>query len=97
MVLPFPTMLTHFLWDSRPGRNLEHIAEHGMTADLWEAVFAQATRHGPDKDDATVTLAEGRVRGQLYRILYTVLEDGTIMPLTILPITGFPIERRGLR
>ncbi len=30
-VLLFPEMPTHFLWDSRPGRNLEHIAEHGMT------------------------------------------------------------------
>jgi hypothetical protein len=42
-------------------------------------------------------LAEGRVRGQLFRILYTILEDGSVIPLTILPITGFPIERRGLR
>ena len=90
-------MPTHFLWDSRPGRNLAHIAEHGMTPALWEEVFQRATRYGPDKDDATVTLAEGRVRGQWYRLFYTVLEDGTIMPLTILPITGFPNERRGLR
>jgi len=42
-------------------------------------------------------LAEGRVRGQLFRILYTILEDCSVVPMTILPITGFPIERRGLR
>ena len=68
-----------------------------MTPALWEDVFQRATRHGPDKDDVTVSLAEGRVRGQWYRLFFTILDDGTIMPLTILPITGFPIERRGLR
>jgi hypothetical protein len=64
---------------------------------LWEQVYHRATNRGPDKDDATVTLAEGRVHGRLYRILYAILDDGSVIPLTILPITGFPIERRGLR
>ena len=90
-------MPTRFLWDDRPGRNLDHIAAHGMTPALWEQVYHRATSCGPDKDDATVMLAEGRVRGRLFRILYTILEDGSVIPLTILPITGFPIERRGLR
>ena len=90
-------MTTHFLWDSRPGRNCEHIAEHGMTPALWEDVFRRATRHGYDKDDETVALAEGRVRGQWYRLFYTILEDGSVIPLSVLPITGFPIERRALR
>jgi hypothetical protein len=87
-------MSARFLWNER---NLEHIADHGMTPELWEHVFNRVTRRGPDKDDATVILAEGRVRGQLYRLFYSVLEDGTVLPLTILPITGFPIRRRGLR
>jgi len=87
-------MSPRFLWHER---NLEHIAEHGMTPALWENVFKLATRRGPDKDDATVILAEGRARRQLYRLFYSVLEDGTVLPLTILPITGFPIKRRGLR
>jgi hypothetical protein len=96
-VLPLSPVATIFVWDSRPGRNLEHIAEHDMTPALWQEVFDKATRHAPDKDDTTVILAEGRIRGQLYRIFYSVLEDGQILPLTILPITGFPIKRRGLR
>jgi hypothetical protein len=33
--------------------------------------------------------------GQLFRIVYAVDGD-TITPLTIIPITGFPITRRGL-
>lgn len=90
-------MTTRFLWDDRPGRNLEHIAAHGMTPALWEEVYRRATVHGPDKDDVTVTVAEGRVHRHLYRILYVVQEDHTILPLAILPITGYPIGRRGLR
>lgn len=89
-------MTVHFLWDDRPGRNLEHITDHGMTTDLWEEVFHRATRRIPDKDDATVMAAEGRVRGQAYRIVYAI-EDDVVVPLTILPISGFHIERRGLR
>ncbi len=96
-VLPFSLMPTRFLWDSRPHRNLEHITAHGLTSALWEKVYGQATRRAPDKDDPAVTVAEGRVDGQLYRILYVILDDGSIVPVTILPITGFPIERRGLR
>lgn len=89
-------MTTRFLWDDRPGRNVEHIAAHGMTTDLWEAVFHRAMRRIPDKDDPTLVAAEGRVRGQVYRIVYAI-EDEVVVPLTILPITGYPIERRGLR
>ncbi len=86
-------MTIHFLWDERPGRNLEHIAAHGMTPDLWEQVFHHVTHRIPDKEDPT---AEGRVRRRLYRIVYAI-ENDVVVPITILPITGFPIERRGLR
>jgi len=89
-------MTVLFLWDDRPGRNLEHIAAHGMTAALWEEVYHRATRRMPDKDDASVMMAEGRTRRGSYRIVYAI-EDDVVVPLTILPITGFPIERRGLR
>ena len=90
-------MTTHFLWDSRPGRNVDHLAERGMTPELWEEVYRRASRRGADKDDPTILIAEGRVSGGWYRIVYAVLDDGSIIPVTILPITGFPIERRGLR
>jgi hypothetical protein len=89
-------MPTRFLWDHRPGHNVDHITAHGLTTDLWEAVFHRATRRIPDKDDAEVTAAEGRVGGRLYRIVYAC-DDEVVLPLTILPITGFPIRRRGLR
>lgn len=89
-------MAVRFLWDDRPGRNLEHIAAHGMTPGLWEEVYHRAMRRVPDKDDQSVMVAEGRVQGRAYRIVYAI-EGDVIVPLTILPITGFPIERRGLR
>lgn len=85
-----------FLWDLRPGSNVDHIASHGMTTDQWEAVFRHALVHEPDKDQTDALVAEGRFRGRLYRIVYGVVGE-TVMPITIIPITGFPITRRGLR
>ena len=89
-------MTVCFLWDDRPGRNRDHIAAHGMTSDLWEQVYYHATHRISDKDDPTLMTAEGRVRKCLYRIVYAIYHD-VVVPITILPITGFPIERRGLR
>lgn len=89
-------MTIRFLWDERPGRNLEHIATHGMSPELWEEVYHRARRRMSDKDDASVMVAEGRARGRAYRIVYAI-EDDAVVPLTILPITGFPIARRSLR
>ena len=84
-----------FLWDSRPGANIDHIAEHGLTTALWEAVFHAINQDDTDKDDPSIHVAEGRVKGVLYRIVYQI-DDETIIPVTIFPITGFPITRRGL-
>ena len=85
-----------FLWDQRPGSNVDHVRSHGMTPALWEMVFHHAHLRLPDKDDSSVFTAEGKVGKQLFRIIYGV-DDDTIIPLSIIPITGFPIARRGLR
>jgi hypothetical protein len=85
-----------FLWDDRPGKNVEHIRRHGMTPELWEQVYFAATRRQPDKDDSTIEVAEGRVARRLYRIVYEVLGDLRIRPVEIFPITGFRIDRREL-
>jgi hypothetical protein len=67
-----------------------------MTPELWEEVYHQAVLRMTDKDDASIMVAEGRASGGRYRIVYAI-EGDVVVPLTILPITGFPIERRGLR
>jgi hypothetical protein len=85
-----------FLWDERPGLNSDHIRAHGLTPALWETVYLHASLRLPDKDDPSIYAAEGRAQGQLFRIVYAVDGD-TVTPLTIVPITGFPITRRGLR
>ena len=46
-----------FLWDQRPGSNVDHIRSHGMTPDLWEMVFYHAHLRLPDKDDSSVFTA----------------------------------------
>ena len=85
-----------FLWDDRPGRNVEHMRRHGLTPELQEKVSFAATRRQPDKDDATIEVAEDRVARRLYRIVYEVLGDLRIRPIEIFPITGYPINRREL-
>jgi hypothetical protein len=85
-----------FLWDHRPGGNVDHIATHGMLPQEWEVVYHHAEVRLADKDDETVMVAEGRAYGRLFRIIYG-LDEGTIIPITVIPITGFPITRRGLR
>ena len=70
-----------------------------MTPNLWEKVYHQATRWADDKDDPSVTVAEGRVGNRIYRIVYLVVdneEDEGEPTESIYPITGFPIGRHGL-
>jgi len=88
--------LVRFLWDNRPGANIDHIASHGMTTSAWEDVYRRAMMREADKDDATIFTAEGKSSGRLYRIVYGIYGD-IVIPLTVIPITGFPISRRSLR
>lgn len=75
----------NFLWDNRPGENIDHIALHDMTPNLWEDVFRRQIRSATDKDDDSIIVAEGRSQQKLYRIVYEIHDD-----------TGFPISRKGL-
>jgi len=47
MGLPIVT----FVWDDRPGMNVDHIAHHGLTPRMWEDIYHAATVHDHDKDD----------------------------------------------
>jgi hypothetical protein len=84
-----------FHWDVRPGGNVDHIRDHGLTTAMWEALYHSRQAEWVDKDDATISVAEARLSGRLYRIVYE--EDGGIVPIAVIPITGFPITRRALR
>jgi len=88
-----PVRRAIYLWDHRPGRNIEHITDHGLTPEVWEYVYEHAPSPYEDKDDTTVNFAEGRMQGQLYRIYYYITDD-SVIPITILPISGFPVKRR---
>lgn len=86
---------TAFHWDSRPGGNIDHIRDHGLTTGMWETLYQQRQLEWTDKEDATISVAEARLSGRLYRIVYEV--DDVITPIAVIPITGFPITRRALR
>lgn len=93
----FQNSAVEFAWDERPGENVDHIAEHGLAPDDWEALFLSAPDHDHDKEHAELWVAEGRLRGCRFRIVYMLLEGSVIYPVLVFPITGFPITRRGLR
>lgn len=88
------TDAVEFLWDPRPGMNVDHIADHGLTTDMWEAVFMAAQEWFQDKDDATIAVAEARIPSGLFRIVWAWDGDHHIVPITVIPITGFRITRR---
>jgi hypothetical protein len=85
-----------FRWGPRPGSDMDHIASHGMTTDLWDAAYFKSMIKVADKDDPDALVAEGGIRGQLYRMVYG-LDGGIVMPITINPITGFPLNRSGMQ
>jgi hypothetical protein len=71
------------------------MAEHGLAPNDWEALFFSAPDH--DKEHDELWVAEGRLQGRRFRIVYMLLEGTVIYPVLVFPITGFPITRRGLR
>ncbi len=77
--------------------NVDHIAEHGLTSDDYERLFRTASDHDRDRDHPDRWVAEGRLRGKRYRLIYAILEGTVVYPIVVFPITGFPISRRGLR
>jgi hypothetical protein len=70
----------NFLWDPRPGSNIDHIAAHGMTTQQWESVFHNADRREEDKDEPSFVVAEGRLKKRLFRIVYE-LDGDVVVPI----------------
>jgi hypothetical protein len=70
----------NFLWDPRPGSNIDHIAAHGLTTQQWESVFHNADRREEDKDEPSFVVAEGRLKKRLFRIVYE-LDGDVVVPI----------------
>jgi hypothetical protein len=65
-----------------------------LTKHRWEQIYEHAVEAIEDKDDPTVYVAAAKLSGQLYRVVYSVEDGDVIVPITVVPITGFPVARR---
>ena len=82
----------HFIWDER---NIAHIAEHGVSPCVVEAVFrSRDAVFSPSSLGSGRIECEGSADGRLYRLVFASI--GT-EPAALYPITCFPIRRRSKR
>jgi uncharacterized DUF497 family protein len=67
-----------FLWNEL---NEEHLAEHGVTPDEFEAIVCD-----PDSVDRSRSsgreIAFGEVSGKMLACVYEMLDDSTVLPVT---------------
>jgi hypothetical protein len=83
-----------YLWDIRPGMNVDKVKAHGLTTEMWERVYESALEAIEDKDDPTVYVAVARVAGTIFRVVYSIEEGDVVTPISVAPITGFSTSRR---
>jgi len=75
-------VLPRIIWNEEPGGNVEHIEEHGLSAEDVEFVLAN-----PDREDTSRSSGQPCVFGYtpdgIYVIVvYEQVDDGTIYPVT---------------
>jgi uncharacterized DUF497 family protein len=82
------------IWDLEddPDGNVQHIAEHGITMEDVEEVLSDpdnATAISARSSDRAITFGETRDGRYLAVVWETALEN----PLTIYPVTAYPVPR----
>lgn len=76
-----------FIWVQQ---NVAHLANHGMTPKIAEALFHAGDRKAaPSEQGFGRNVLEASHSGRLYRLVFTL-----VGPDEIFVITGFPIPRR---
>lgn len=68
-----------FVWTQQ---NIAHIARHGLTPELVEAVFLAPDFSQQQTEREERWIAEGTLRGKLYRIVYARTDDESVYPIT---------------
>jgi uncharacterized DUF497 family protein len=78
-----------FIWATQ---NLTHLAGHGVTPEIAEALFfAEDRRAAPSAQGHGRTVIEASHSGRIFRMVFTL-----VGPDEIFVITAFPIRRRPL-
>ena len=73
----FVGCVLNFIWDDN---NLRHLASHGVTREIAEAVFLAGKLH-PSRIAHRYSV-EATIGGRDYRLICDVARDGAIYPVT---------------
>jgi uncharacterized DUF497 family protein len=74
-----------FIWNDD---NMAHLAGHGVGVALAEKIFLNA-RIVPSETSANRFIAENTIEGKHYRLVFDILSNNAIYP-----VTAFPIRKR---
>lgn len=72
-----------FLWDDN---NLKHLASHGVTPEMAEAVFLAGADDLRPSRTAHRYIVEGTLDGRDYRLVCDIAHDGTVYAVTAYPL-----------
>jgi uncharacterized DUF497 family protein len=67
-----------FLWNET---NEEHLGEHGVTSDEFEAVVCDPESEDHSRSSARI-VAFGEIHGKFLACVYEMLDDDTVLPVT---------------
>lgn len=69
----------HFLWDAH---NTAHLARHGITPALAEAIFQAGSDEIFPSRIAHRFAVEAEIDGRAYRLVFDLSRDGALYPVT---------------
>jgi len=82
-----------FRWLDHCRVHIEDHPRHPMPVSLWEQIYGhRSAREAENEKDPTLRIREALVGGLHWRIVFKVLNDGSI-----LPISGHQIEKQSKR
>lgn len=71
-----------FVWNDEPGGNVEHIAEHGLSAEDVEAVVCDPLERKISRSSGRPAATGYTPDGRLIVVVFEMLDDTTVYPVT---------------
>ena len=71
-----------FIWDEEPGGNIDKCAQHGLTQDDVEDVFASPTRKMISRSSGRPLWEARRSDGRRVVVVFEWIDDVTVYPIT---------------
>ncbi|MGA2031725.1 MAG: hypothetical protein ABSG68_05675 [Thermoguttaceae bacterium] len=76
----------HVFWDTQPGGNAEHVAEHGLDIDDVEHVLRNPAEYNMSRSTGRPMVFGFTPSGEYIAVVYEELDEDTVYPLTAFPI-----------